>query len=132
MPEPCCSPDRGSEGPMSPLPEAKPSRSARGAHIAAVSIPAGRFLMGNGRNDGYPGDGEGHVHDVSLPEFDLATTTVTNVQFSDFVTDSGYLTDAERFGWSFVFAGLLPDRFPATAGAAQAPWWRQVFGASWR
>jgi sulfatase modifying factor 1 len=27
---------------------------------------------------------------------------------------------------------LLPDDFPPTRGAAQAPWWRQVFGASWR
>ena len=42
------------------------------------------------------------------------------------------MTDAERYGWSFVFGGLLPDEFEDTAGAAQAPWWRQVFGASWR
>ena len=27
---------------------------------------------------------------------------------------------------------LLPDDFPPTRGAAQAPWRRQVFGASWR
>jgi formylglycine-generating enzyme required for sulfatase activity len=26
----------------------------------------------------------------------------------------------------------LPDDFPPTRGAAQAPWWRQVFGADWR
>ena len=42
------------------------------------------------------------------------------------------MTDAERYGWSFVFAGLLPDDFPETRAVAQAPWWRQVFGADWR
>ena len=42
------------------------------------------------------------------------------------------MTEAERFGWSFVFAGLLPDDFPPTRGVAQAPWWRQVEGADWR
>ena len=40
------------------------------------------------------------------------------------------MTEAERFGWSFVFAGLLPDDFPPTS--AHAPWWRQVEGADWR
>ena len=39
---------------------------------------------------------------------------------------------AERFEWSFVFAGLLPDHFPPTQAAAQAPWWRKVEGANWR
>ena len=87
--------------------------------------------MGNGRNDGYPDDGEGPVHEVSVPSFALSTTTVTNAQFAQFVAASGYVTEAERFGWSFVFAGLLLGRFPATSAAAQAPWWRQVFGASW-
>ena len=41
------------------------------------------------------------------------------------------VTEAERFGWSFVFAGLLPDDFPETRSVANAPWWRQVFGADW-
>src|SRR5262249_39012454 len=53
-------------------------------------------------------------------------------QFAHFVADTGYVTEAERFRWSFVFAGLLPDDFPPTRAAAEAPWWRQVFGATWR
>src|SRR3970282_753068 len=35
-------------------------------------------------------------------------------------------------GWSFVFAGLLPDDSPPTQAVAQAPWWRKVEGADWR
>ena len=45
---------------------------------------------------------------------------------------TGWSTDAERFGWSFVFAGLLADDFPDTRGVIGAEWWRQVHGADWR
>ena len=55
---------------------------------------------------------------------------MTNDRFAAFVDATGYVTDAERIGWSFVFAGLLPDDFPDTRGVAAAPWWRQVEGAA--
>jgi sulfatase modifying factor 1 len=57
---------------------------------------------------------------------------VTNREFETFVATTGWQTDAERFGWSFVFGGLLPDEFPPTRGVEGAPWWRQVMGADWR
>ena len=88
--------------------------------------------MGNPRGDGYPADGEGPVHPVELAPFAIGATTVTVRQFAAFTEATGYRTIAEREGWSFVFAGLLPDRFPPTRGVAAAPWWRQVFGADWR
>ena len=59
----------------------------------------------------YPGDGEGPVHDVALAPFRIGRCTVTNREFATFVDATGHRTDAERFGWSFVFAGL-PDDFP--------------------
>ncbi len=46
--------------------------------------------------------------------------------------DTGWRTEAESYGWSFVFGGLLPDDFPPTRGVQAAPWWRQVEGADWR
>jgi formylglycine-generating enzyme required for sulfatase activity len=67
--------------------------------------------MGNSRSDGYPGDGEGPVHEVSLPAFDLATTSITNVQFSDFVTDSGYVTDADDSAGRSSSPGFYPTGF---------------------
>lgn len=88
--------------------------------------------MGNPRNDGYAADGEGPVHPVELAPFAMGITTVTVREFAAFVAATGYRTTAEREGWSFVFAGLLPDVFPPTRGAAAAPWWRQVFGADWQ
>jgi formylglycine-generating enzyme required for sulfatase activity len=87
--------------------------------------------MGNHRGDGYPGDGETPVHHVRLDAFQIAPTTVTNGQFGEFISATGYRTEAEVFGWSFVFAGFLPDTFPATRSVAAAPWWRQVHGANW-
>ncbi len=87
--------------------------------------------MGNHLGDGYDADGESPVHRVHVDAFEMAPVAVTNAWFSEFVAATGYETEAEQFGWSYVFAGFLPDRFPATRGVADAPWWRQVFGASW-
>ncbi len=87
--------------------------------------------MGNHHGDGYPADGEIPVHGVTVGPFLIAIETVTNARFADFISATGYVTEAERFGWSFVFGGFLPAEFPPTRGAAPAPWWRQVFGAAW-
>jgi formylglycine-generating enzyme len=57
---------------------------------------------------------------------------VTNAEFGAFVAATGHVSEAERYGWSFVFAGLLPEHFPDTRGVSGAPWWRQVEGATWR
>jgi formylglycine-generating enzyme len=96
-----------------------------------VRLEGGRFLMGTPDNEGYRADGEGPVHEVGLRPFWIDAATVTNARFREFVDQTGYVTTAAEFGWSFVFGGLLPDDFPDTAGVAAAPWWRQVFGADW-
>jgi formylglycine-generating enzyme required for sulfatase activity len=96
-----------------------------------VALPGGAFLMGSEDPRGYPGDGEGPVHPVTLGAFRIATTAVTNAEFAAFVDATGHVSDAERWGWSFVFGGLLPDDFPDTRAVAAAPWWRQVHGADW-
>lgn len=88
--------------------------------------------MGSEADDAYPGDGEGPVHPVELSPFAIDAHAVSNERFAAFVEDTGHLTEAERFGWSFVFGGLLPDDFPETRSVTSAPWWRQVFDASWR
>ena len=80
----------------------------------------------------HPEDGAHPSHTVVLDPFALSATTVTNAQFTAFVNDTGYVSEAERFGWSFVFGGFLPDDHPPTRGVQAAPWWRQVFGADWR
>lgn len=96
-----------------------------------VHLDGGQFLMGTDEADGYPADGEGPVHRVVLAPFAIGAHAVTNAQFRTFVTATGHVTSAQRYGWSFVFGGLLPDEFPDTRGVVAAPWWRQVYGADW-
>jgi formylglycine-generating enzyme required for sulfatase activity len=97
-----------------------------------VLLPGGPFLMGADDAAAYPEDAEGPVREVRVEPIWIDAAAVSNSEFADFVSATGYITEAERIGWSFVFAGLLPDDFGPTRGVAQAPWWRQVFRASWR
>ena len=96
-----------------------------------VDLPGGVFPMGDESPWSYAGDGEGPVRQVSVDPFSLEVCAVTNAAFAAFVAATGHRTDAERSGWSFVFAGHLPDDHPPTRAVAQAPWWRQVMGADW-
>lgn len=80
----------------------------------------------------YAADGESPVRSVTVADFSIDAYAVTNMAFEAFVDATGHITDAERLGWSFVFAGFLPDDFEPTRGVAGAPWWRQVHGADWR
>ncbi len=87
--------------------------------------------MGTDEPYAFPSDGEGPAREVVVGAFRIARGPVTNVQFAAFVEATGYRTEAERYGWSFVFHLLLPDEFPETRAVASAPWWRQVYGADW-
>ena len=105
---------------------------AHGATDGMVLLDGGEFLMGSEDRDGFVADGEGPVRRVGLSSFWIDPVALSNARFATFVQATGHVTEAEGYGWSFVFGGLLPDDFPPTRGAAQAPWWRQVFGADWR
>jgi formylglycine-generating enzyme len=97
-----------------------------------VLLPGGEFLMGTDDPEGFPADGEGPVRRVRLNPFYLAPHAVTNAEFAEFVAMTGYVTDAERFGWSFVFAGFLPAVLRRGAPRPEAaPWWCGVQGAYW-
>ena len=124
----CCAPSRDPEPGHGPL--AVETRSQ--LVTATVQIPSGEVLIGSTHPQAYPEDGEGPVRKVKIDAFGIAPHAVSNREFERFVEATGYATDAERFGWSFVFAGLLPDDFPDTRAVVHAPWWRQVEGASWR
>ncbi|RDU97453.1 formylglycine-generating enzyme family protein [Trinickia dinghuensis] len=75
-------------------------------------------------------DGEGPARKVKLRPFSLERYAVSGARFREFVRATGYVTEAEKFGWSFVFHLLLenPERYEMPAGT---PWWRKVDGACW-
>jgi formylglycine-generating enzyme required for sulfatase activity len=96
-----------------------------------VRLDGGTFLMGSDSDEIVLGDGEGPAREVSVGPFSIAATAVTVAEFRTFVEATGHATDAERFGWSFVFHAHLPADHPPTRALADAPWWRQVMGADW-
>ena len=100
--------------------------------VTLVPLEGGVFTMGSEDRLAYPEDGEGPVREVEVSAFSIGEGAVSNADFSRFVEETEYVTDAERFGWSFAFAGLLPDHFPPTEGVLHAPWWRKVEDANWR
>jgi sulfatase modifying factor 1 len=125
----CCAPSSGRRTEGRPLEAAD---GADGSTAGMVWLAGGAFVIGSEDRFAYPADGEGPVREVELSPFWIDLCAVSNRQFARFADETGYRTEAEEFGWSFVFGGLLPDDFPPTRAVASAPWWRQVEGASWR
>ncbi len=98
-----------------------------------VRLLGGTFQMGTDSDIGFPEDGEGPVREVTLEPFYIDKYTVTNAEFIEFVQETGYTTDAERFGWSFVFKDFLHPEAQSKVlqNVPGAPWWKAVEGANW-
>ena len=96
---------------------------------AMVLVPAGDFIMGTSdsqldeitrwkRNLREIFRHEQPQHIVYLDSFYIDKYEVTNAQFEKFVTDTGYITDAEQEGWGYVWEGYNE--------------WPRIRGANWR
>lgn len=127
----CCAIPRG-DTVTEPLPQTSAAQSPNfGCTDGMKLLKGGKFLMGS--NDAtFPADGEGPVRPVEIDPFWMAPTVVTNDEFAQFIAATGYVTEAESFGWSYVFEAFLPADFEETRAVQSAPWWRQVFGADWQ
>lgn len=95
-----------------------------------VKIPAGRSLIGTTRPV-FPIDGEGLFRTVRTGAFAIDPFAVSNAWFADFVAATDYVTDAERYGWSFVFHGRLEAAADSGRAVPGTPWWRVIDGARW-
>jgi formylglycine-generating enzyme required for sulfatase activity len=95
-----------------------------------VKIPGGEFVMGTNEKDGFPNDGEGPVRKVKVNSFLIDRYVVTNQEFSCFVKETGYVTEAEKYNWSFVFHLFVPKSVNMQR-VPQTPWWFGVEGANW-
>ena len=111
------------------VPKGKPARIS-----TLLDLPGGTFWMGSEDPDVNPLDGEGPVREVTVSPFAIDAVTVSNARFATFVKATGYVTEAERYGWSFVFHLLVPPDVDAQVEQVpvQTPWWRVVRGATWR
>lgn len=128
---PCCSPAAARE---TLTRSTAVARSAVTPATTTVRLNGGTFMMGSDDDRGHPADLEGPARPVVVEPFEIGVHTATNAEFAAFVAATGYVTDAERFGWSFVFAPFLAstDRTAIRGHAAGATWWVGVDGASWR
>ena len=111
-----------------PLP---PQGSLAQPRQSGIHVPGGRSLLGTNRPI-LTADGEGPLRTTRVKPFRIEPTAVTNARFEAFVSATGYETDAERLGCSFVFQNFLPAAERDKPRVAAAPWWCEVQGACWR
>lgn len=104
-----------------------------------VWICGGTFRMGSDRH--YPE--EAPVHRVTVDGFWIDRTPVTNLEFRQFVTATGYVTTAEKVPNPVDYPGALPEMLYAGSLVFSPParvagtkdwsqWWRYLKGANWR
>lgn len=103
-------------------------------------IPGGTFWMGCDdcdMPDAQP------VHLVTLDGFWMDSTPVTNAQFAQFASATGYLTIAERKPDPRDYPGIDPSKLVAGSAVFSSPandvalddmtqWWAYVPGANWK
>ncbi|KAG5279088.1 hypothetical protein AALO_G00105950 [Alosa alosa] len=97
-----------------------------------VHIHGASFKMGTNAADGR--DGESPVRSVTVKPFKLDTYPVTNSDFRKFIKEQKYKTEAETFGWSFVFQDFVSVEMKnkVTQKIESAPWWIPLEKVFWR
>ncbi|MCY3872774.1 MAG: SUMF1/EgtB/PvdO family nonheme iron enzyme [Rhodobacteraceae bacterium] len=94
-----------------------------------VWMDGGRTHVGTDRPE-IRFDGESPRRQTTLRAFGISRFAVTVAEFARFIDESGWMTSADRFGWSYVFRGLSED---ATGPRPRdLPWWNAIDGANWR
>src|ERR1700704_4584786 len=104
-----------------------------------IAIPGGAFRMGSDKY--YPE--EAPVHRVTVDDFWMDRTPVTNREFRKFVEATAYVTFAEIAPDPKDYPGALPHMLKAGSLVFSPPnhpvdlrnfanWWSFKFGANWR
>jgi len=147
----CCTPDSGNAASVKRAPDAVTGMGTRvmsevetaeridfadhGATSNMIRIDDGSFRMGTDSPKAWEADGEGPVREIMLRPFYIDVAAVTNQQFKAFIAATGYRTDAEKFGWSFVFFNHLArkavDRLARERAVVGLEWWIAVPGTRW-
>jgi formylglycine-generating enzyme len=143
--KPCCTPSRNANNNQSTAgdvvgisdtsiePSSNPDPDALSV---AHPVPGGVFQMGSDRPEAWAADGEGPVRPISLTAFQIDVTAVSNARFAKFVAETGYQTESERFGWSFVFHLHIPkkrrEQLRVSRAVAGLDWWLAIPGADWK
>lgn len=103
-------------------------------HEEMVLLKGREFLMGTVDQDGFQDDNEGPIRVEKVKSFLIDQYAVSNRKFNQFIQRTGYITDAEKFGWSFVFHLLLSneEKQKCKHVPVETPWWFVIEGANWK
>jgi formylglycine-generating enzyme required for sulfatase activity len=130
----CCPPGAPSadspDPTKGPTAEPAPASASRANSGEIVRFEGGGSFIGTDR-PALRFDGEAPRRAVRLKPFGLERHCVSNDRFAAFVAATGHVTEAERFGWSFVFQSFVDPTLGAPA-PVETPWWRRIDGAFWR
>lgn len=97
-------------------------------------IPEGHYKLG-AKTPIFPADHELERDAILEDNFYLDKYEVSNKDFEEFVKATKYITDAEKFGDSFVFKAFLDEETQKKYHdfrVAAAPWWYKINGSDWR
>lgn len=84
-----------------------------------VKVPGGIFSMGcTAEQEGFCKSNEALVQNMFVDTFEISKYEVTIAQFAEFIKASGYKTNAERVGYSYIFE-------PSTCK------WKKAEGVDW-
>ena len=75
-----------------------------------IHIQSGSFIMGCTNEQNNCNDDERPVHKVILNEYSISKYETTVEQFKHFIESTGYRTDADIKGWSYVYSGSTYER----------------------
>lgn len=96
-------------------------------------IKGGIYKIGTDSDEGNKLDNEKNEIYISVDNFKIDSTTVTNKSFAKFISETRYITDSEKHGWSSVFFDLLNDETKRrNEKILNTPWWYAVKGANWK
>lgn len=99
-----------------------------------VLISGSKFEMGTNKPV-FPSDHEGPARNISMISFYLDKYEVSNEKFSKFISETGYKSEAEIFGDSFIFEMLVKDKDKEKYKdfrVVSAPWWIKMDKVDWK
>lgn len=102
-----------------------PLPATSGPHAGMVRVPGATFVMG----DSVYAE-EGPTRQVTVGDFWMDRTEVTNAEFAAFVRATGHVTTAERPGRQGAAVFVMPSGSVSLDSITS--WWRYVEGANWR
>lgn len=126
----CCTPERDQKAALPAAQSTFADDKSASPQDGIVAIPGGVSYLGTD-SPIILADEEAPLRKGKIKPFWMDEAAVTNKRFRAFVEATGYITDAEHYGDSLVFEGLLADDAPPSNAVAAVPWWRAIPKAMW-